>query len=89
MAVLNVGSPACGVNATIRSIIRYGLCEGHNMFAIFDGFEGLINNQVQKMFLFLTKKNHNFMNARLKVSIGCQLMVGVVLVVHYLVVKSR
>jgi len=52
LAVLNVGSPACGVNATIRSIIRYGLCEGHNMFAVFDGFEGLINNQVCKCLLF-------------------------------------
>jgi 6-phosphofructokinase 1 len=46
LAVLNIGAPACGVNAAVRSIIRYGLCEGHNMFAIFDGFEGLINNQV-------------------------------------------
>lgn len=46
--MVNVGSPACGVNAAIRSIIRYGLCEGHNMFAIFDGFEGLVNNQVRE-----------------------------------------
>ncbi|CAF1688296.1 unnamed protein product, partial [Adineta ricciae] len=45
LAVVNVGAPACGVNAAVRSIIRYGLCEGHNMFAIFDGFEGLVNNQ--------------------------------------------
>ncbi len=52
MAVVNVGSPACGVNAAVRSIIRYGLCEGHNMFAVFDGFEGLINNQVCKCLLF-------------------------------------
>jgi 6-phosphofructokinase 1 len=46
--VLNIGAPAGGVNAAVRSIIRYGLCEGHNMFAIFDGFEGLVNNQVCK-----------------------------------------
>ncbi len=51
MAVINVGSPACGVNAAVRSIIRYGLCEGHKMFAVFDGFEGLINNQVRKISL--------------------------------------
>ncbi|CAF2454043.1 unnamed protein product [Rotaria sp. Silwood2] len=49
LAVLNVGAPACGVNATVRSIVRYGLCEGHNMFAIFDGFEGLVNNQVKNL----------------------------------------
>jgi len=49
--VINVGSPACGVNAAVRSIIRYGLCEGHNMYAVFDGFEGLINNQVRREIL--------------------------------------
>ncbi|CAF3568447.1 unnamed protein product [Adineta steineri] len=49
LAVINVGSPACGVNAAVRSIIRYGLCEGHKMYAIFDGFEGLINNQVKSL----------------------------------------
>ncbi|CAF0910722.1 unnamed protein product [Adineta ricciae] len=49
LAVVHVGSPACGVNAAVRSIIRYGLCEGHNMFAIFDGLEGLINNQVKSL----------------------------------------
>lgn len=49
--MINVGSPACGVNAAVRSIIRYGLCEGHNMYAVFDGFEGLINNQVRREIL--------------------------------------
>lgn len=47
LAILNIGAPACGINAAVRSIIRYGLCEGHKMFAIFDGFEGLLNNQVR------------------------------------------
>jgi 6-phosphofructokinase 1 len=46
LAVLNIGAPACGINAAVRAVIRHGLCEGHNMLAIFDGFEGLINNQV-------------------------------------------
>lgn len=58
MAVLNVGAPACGVNAAVRSIVRYGLCEGHNMYAIFDGFEGLINNQVRDMF-YIENKHKN------------------------------
>ena len=55
--MLNVGAPACGINAAVRSIIRYGLCEGHNMFAVFDGFEGLINNQVGKFCLMKCLKN--------------------------------
>jgi 6-phosphofructokinase 1 len=54
--VLNIGAPACGVNAAVRSIIRYGLCEGHHMYAVFDGFEGLINNQVRINFFQINKK---------------------------------
>ncbi|CAF3365741.1 unnamed protein product [Rotaria socialis] len=49
VAIINVGSPAGGVNAAIRSIVRSGICEGLNMFAIFDGFEGLVNNQVKNL----------------------------------------
>ncbi|CAF0916460.1 unnamed protein product [Rotaria sordida] len=49
LAVLNVGSPAGGVNAAVRAIVRYGLCEKMNIHAVFDGFEGLINNQVKTL----------------------------------------
>ncbi|CAF0725208.1 unnamed protein product [Rotaria sp. Silwood1] len=49
VAIINVGSPAGGVNAAVRSLVRYGLCEGFNMYAIFDGFEGLVNNQVKSL----------------------------------------
>jgi 6-phosphofructokinase 1 len=53
---MNIGAPACGINAAVRAIIRYGLCEGHNMFGVFDGFEGLVDNQVKKTSFFLIKK---------------------------------
>ncbi len=63
--MLNIGAPSCGVNAVVRAIIRYGLCEGHNMFAVFDGFEGLINNQV---------KNFNWMSVNGWSSVGGSLL---------------
>lgn len=46
MAVLNVGAPAAGMNAAVRSAVRVGISEGHKMFAVSDGFEGLYKGQV-------------------------------------------
>lgn len=47
MAVLNVGAPAAGMNAAVRSAVRVGIAEGHRMFAVNDGFEGLSKGQVR------------------------------------------
>lgn len=46
MAVLNVGAPAAGMNAAVRSAVRVGISEGHKMFAVSDGFEGFSKGQV-------------------------------------------
>ena len=46
MAVLNVGAPAAGMNAAVRSAVRVGITEGHKMFAVSDGFEGFYKGQV-------------------------------------------
>lgn len=46
MAVLNVGAPAAGMNAAVRSAVRVGITEGHKMFAVNDGFEGFYKGQV-------------------------------------------
>lgn len=57
MAVLNVGAPAAGMNAAVRSAVRVGISEGHKMFAVNDGFEGFYKGQVgllQKISLSLT-----------------------------------
>ncbi|EMP41136.1 6-phosphofructokinase type C, partial [Chelonia mydas] len=45
VAVLNVGAPAAGMNAAVRSAVRVGITEGHNMFAVIDGFEGFARGQ--------------------------------------------
>ncbi|XP_044858829.1 ATP-dependent 6-phosphofructokinase, platelet type isoform X2 [Mauremys mutica] len=49
VAVLNVGAPAAGMNAAVRSAIRVGITEGHNMFAVIDGFEGFANGQIKEI----------------------------------------
>lgn len=48
VAVLNVGAPAAGMNAAVRSAVRVGITEGHKMFAVSDGFEGLYKGKVRR-----------------------------------------
>ncbi|XP_077480067.1 ATP-dependent 6-phosphofructokinase, platelet type isoform X3 [Stigmatopora argus] len=49
VAVLNVGAPAAGMNAAVRSAVRVGISEGHKMFAVSDGFEGFYNGQIKEI----------------------------------------
>ncbi|XP_028288491.1 ATP-dependent 6-phosphofructokinase, platelet type isoform X11 [Parambassis ranga] len=49
VAVLNVGAPAAGMNAAVRSAVRVGISEGHKMFAVNDGFEGLYKGQIKEI----------------------------------------
>ncbi|XP_045918939.1 ATP-dependent 6-phosphofructokinase, platelet type isoform X9 [Micropterus dolomieu] len=49
VAVLNVGAPAAGMNAAVRSAIRVGISEGHKMFAVSDGFEGFSKGQIKEI----------------------------------------
>ncbi|XP_074549085.1 ATP-dependent 6-phosphofructokinase, platelet type isoform X4 [Halichoeres trimaculatus] len=49
VAVLNVGAPAAGMNAAVRSAIRVGISEGHKMFAVSDGFEGFYKGQIKEI----------------------------------------
>ncbi|XP_076014938.1 ATP-dependent 6-phosphofructokinase, platelet type-like isoform X5 [Genypterus blacodes] len=48
VAVLNVGAPAAGMNAAVRSAVRVGITEGHKMFAVSDGFEGFYKGQIKE-----------------------------------------
>ncbi|XP_019122967.1 ATP-dependent 6-phosphofructokinase, platelet type isoform X4 [Larimichthys crocea] len=48
VAVLNVGAPAAGMNAAVRSAVRVGITEGHKMFAVNDGFEGFYKGQIKE-----------------------------------------
>ncbi|MBN3295201.1 PFKAL protein, partial [Amia calva] len=49
MAILNVGAPAAGMNASVRSAVRVGLAQGHKVYSVNDGFEGLANGAVTEM----------------------------------------
>lgn len=46
LAILNVGAPAAGMNAAVRSAVRSGISQGHTVYVVHDGFEGLAKNQV-------------------------------------------
>lgn len=47
LAVMNVGAPACGMNASVRAFVRVGLFHRCRVFAIEDAFEGLVNDQIK------------------------------------------
>ena len=47
VAIINVGAPAAGMNAAVRSAVRVGIADGHRMLAIYDGFEGFAKGQVR------------------------------------------
>uniref|UniRef100_A0A8C5SXR2 Phosphofructokinase, platelet n=1 Tax=Laticauda laticaudata TaxID=8630 RepID=A0A8C5SXR2_LATLA len=49
VAVLNVGAPAAGMNAAVRSAVRLGITEGHKMLAVTDGFEGFSRGQIKEI----------------------------------------
>ncbi|XP_066470615.1 ATP-dependent 6-phosphofructokinase, muscle type isoform X2 [Tiliqua scincoides] len=49
LAVMNVGAPAAGMNAAVRSAVRIGLIHGHRMLAVHDGFEGLAEGKVEEI----------------------------------------
>uniref|UniRef100_A0A668AWL1 ATP-dependent 6-phosphofructokinase n=1 Tax=Myripristis murdjan TaxID=586833 RepID=A0A668AWL1_9TELE len=49
VAILNVGAPAAGMNAAVRSAVRVGISEGHKMFAVNDGFEGFYKGQIKEI----------------------------------------
>ncbi|KAJ8352369.1 hypothetical protein SKAU_G00238450 [Synaphobranchus kaupii] len=46
MAILNVGAPAAGMNAAVRSAVRVALAQGHKVYTVNDGFEGLAKGAV-------------------------------------------
>ncbi|XP_012679707.2 phosphofructokinase, muscle a [Clupea harengus] len=47
IGIVHAGAPCAGMNAAVRSAVRMGILQGHNMFAIHDGFEGLALEQIE------------------------------------------
>ena len=50
LAVMNVGAPACGMNAAVRSFVRLTLAAGNNVLAVRYGFDGLLMDNVSSNF---------------------------------------
>ncbi|WEK21806.1 MAG: 6-phosphofructokinase [Candidatus Pedobacter colombiensis] len=49
IAVLTSGGDAPGMNACIRAVVRTGIYNGINMFGVMQGYQGLINNNINPM----------------------------------------
>ena len=46
LAVMNVGAPACGMNAAVRSFVRLGLTQGYRVMGVQDSWDGLASGKV-------------------------------------------
>ena len=49
IAVLTSGGDSPGMNAAIRAVVRYGIYNDMEVFAVHRGYEGLIDNDFEKM----------------------------------------
>ncbi|KAK3088102.1 hypothetical protein FSP39_014689 [Pinctada imbricata] len=49
LAVMNIGAPACGANAAVRSFVRLALTHGYTVLGIHDSFDGLIYSNVKPL----------------------------------------
>ena len=51
IGVLTSGGDAPGMNAAVRAVVRTGLENGHDVFAIYEGYQGMVDggNRIQKM----------------------------------------
>ncbi|VDI75585.1 6-phosphofructokinase 1 [Mytilus galloprovincialis] len=47
LAVMNIGAPACGANAAVRSFVRFALTKGYTVLGIHDSFDGLLYGDVK------------------------------------------
>jgi 6-phosphofructokinase 1 len=49
IGVLTSGGDSPGMNAAIRAIVRAGIKDGHDMYAIYNGYRGLVDGQIEKV----------------------------------------
>ena len=49
IAILSSGGDAPGMNAAIRAVVRSGLSHGVEVYAVYDGYAGLVEGNIQKM----------------------------------------
>ncbi|CAO3624551.1 unnamed protein product [Mucor hiemalis] len=49
IGVLTSGGDAPGMNACVRAVVRYGISKGCEVFAVYEGYQGLVDNGIKKM----------------------------------------
>ena len=49
LAVLTSGGDASGMNACIRTVVRYGLSQGFEMYGVRHGYKGLVDDEIFEM----------------------------------------
>lgn len=49
IAIMNAGSPAPGMNTAVRAATRIALDQGHEVMAVYNGFRGLVENQIKPL----------------------------------------
>ena len=50
IAVLTSGGDAPGMNAAIRAVVRAGISKGFEVFGIYDGYRGLYEGKIERLF---------------------------------------
>ena len=50
IAVLTSGGDAPGMNSAIRAVCRSALHYGLEVYAVYNGYAGLVNNEIERMF---------------------------------------
>jgi len=54
MAVMNVGAPACGMNAAMRAFVRMVVTHKFRAIGVNQGFQGLLHDEVGDLSVFLS-----------------------------------
>ncbi|KAI8971538.1 6-phosphofructokinase [Mycotypha africana] len=49
IGILTSGGDAPGMNACVRAVVRYGISKGCEVFAVYEGYQGLVDNGIKKM----------------------------------------
>jgi len=49
IGIINIGAPACGMNACVRSFVRISLTKGFKVLGIQDSFDGLIKGDMRDL----------------------------------------
>ena len=49
LAVLTSGGDAPGMNAAVRAVVRAGINNGFQVYGVYKGYNGLLNQDVKEM----------------------------------------